>query len=274
MLFRSKKNRRKVDLARKTGEFKAAARHHAPAFLTVFGLVAGSVLVMWGAWEGLAWARTSPRFALREVTVSGHEAAADVELVRLAGLALGQNLVAMDVAAMERAISTHPWVKAVTVTRHLPDRVSIEVTEHRAVALLSFGELYVVNEAGRPFKRLKAGDEFDLPLITGLDRDAFVDGRAEEDVRGALEVADAWAAHEDLEKEPLSEIHLSDEGVTAVTQRGLEVRLGSGDVAAKLARLARVQKALHARALVAEVIRLDNRARPAWVAVQVAAKGP
>jgi hypothetical protein len=45
-------------------------------------------------------------------------------------------------------------------------------------------------------------------------------------------------------------------------------------VAAKLARLARVQKALHARALVAEVIRLDNRARPAWVAVQVAAKGP
>jgi len=45
-------------------------------------------------------------------------------------------------------------------------------------------------------------------------------------------------------------------------------------VTAKLARLARVRKELHARSLVAEVIRLDNRARPSWVAVQIAAKKP
>ncbi len=274
MLLRSKKNRRKVDLAKRTGEFKAAATQHAPAFLTVVGLLAASVGLTWGAIEGWAWARTSPRFALREVTVRGHDAATDVELARLAGLALGQNLLAMDVRGMERAIATHPWIKSVSVTRHLPSRVSLEVEEHRAVALLAFGELYLVNEAGRPFKRLKPGDVFDLPLITGLGREGFAEGEGAEQLRHAIEVADAWAATAGGAADPLSEVHLDDEGVTAVTVAGVEVRFGSGDVAAKLARLARVQQALRDRSLVAEVIRLDNRARPAWVAVQVAAKGP
>lgn len=274
MLFRSRKNRRKVDLAKRTGEFKAAAKHHGPVFLKVLGLLSASALLTWGGVEGWAWARTTPKLALRDVTVAGQSEATDVELVRLAGLALGQNLVAMDVRAMERAISTHPWVKAVSVTRRLPSRVSIEVQEHRAVAMLSLGDLYLLNEEGKPFKRVKPGDSFDLPLITGVERATLAEGEGAEDLRRALEVADAYGATAAAEKDALSEVHVDAEGVTATTLKGVEIRFGSGDVAAKLARLARVQKALHARSLVAEVIHLDNRARPAWVAVQVAAKGP
>lgn len=274
MLFRSRKNRRKVDLAKRTGEFKAAAKHHGPVFLKVLGLLSASALLTWGGIEGWAWAKSTPRLALREVTVAGQSEATDVELARLAGLALGQNLVAMDVRAMERSISTHPWVKAVSVTRRLPSRVSIEVQEHRAVAMLSLGDLYLLNEEGKPFKRVKPGDSFDLPLITGVERATLAEGEGAEDLRRALEVAEAYAATAAAAKDALSEVHVDAEGVTATTLKGVEIRFGSGDVAAKLARLARVQKALHARSLVAEVIHLDNRARPAWVAVQVAAKGP
>ena len=108
--------------------------------------------------------------------MSGQAEATDVELVRLGGVLLGQNLVAMDVRAMERAIATHPWVKSVSVTRHLPSRLTIDVVEHRAIAMLSFGELYLVNEDSAPFKRIKPGDAADLPLITGLDREAFAAG--------------------------------------------------------------------------------------------------
>jgi cell division protein FtsQ len=275
-VFRSKRNRRKVDVAKKTGELKAATKQHGPWVLKLFALGAAFVGIAYGANEGWAWARTSPRFALKDVEVKGQAEATDVELVRLATVTLGRNLFAMDVRAMERAISAHPWVKSVSVTRHLPARLTIEVTEHRAVALLSMGELYLVNEEAEPFKRARAGDGFDLPLVTGLDRDAFAQDKAEAlgRLRAALALIDAYAAEPDVAKKPLSEVNLHPDGVTAVTTDGQEIEFGEGDVVPKLGRLARVRQELRARSMEAEVIRLDNRARPSWVAVQLTAKKP
>ena len=275
-MFRSKRNRRRVDVAKKTGELKDAAKQHGPWVLKLLALALGFVGLAVGLNEGWAWARTSPQFALKDVKVSGHVEATDVELVRLGGVLLGQNLVAMDTRAMERAISTHPWVKSVSVKRHLPSRLSIEVVEHRAVAMLSMGDLYLVNEEGEPFKRIKPGDAFDLPLVTGFDREAFASKKDEAlaQLRSALALIDAYAAEPGVANKPLSEVNLHPDGVTAVTTSGQEIEFGEGDVGPKLGRLARVRKELHARAMEAEVIRLDNRARPSWVAVQIAAKKP
>lgn len=275
-MFRSKRNRRRVDLAKKTGEFKAAAKHHGPVVLKMLALGVGFVAVAFGANEGWKWASTSRQFALTDVKVSGQAEATDVELVRLGGVLLGQNLVAMDVRAMERSIATHPWVKSVSVTRHLPSHLTIEVVEHRAIAMLSLGELYLVNEDSEPFKRIKPGDAVDLPLVTGLDRDGFMARREEAltSLREALTLIEAYAAQPGVGAQPLSEVNLHPDGVTAVTTDGQEIEFGEGDVLPKLGRLARVRKELHARAMVAEVIRLDNRTRPSWVAVQLAVKKP
>lgn len=270
LFFRSnKRNRRKLDVAKKSGELKAAAKEHGPTVLKLFGLVLAFIAIGFGANETWHWARTSPRFALSDVKVTGHVEATDVELVRLGGVLLGQNLWAMDTRSMERSIATHPWVKSVSVTRHFPSRLSIDVVEHRAVAMLSMGELYLVNEAGQPFKRLKAGDQFDLPLITGVDREGLAAGKddATRAVTGALELVDAWAQQEGAEG--LSEVNLHPEGVSVITSSGQQIEFGEGDLPAKLDRLARVRKELRTRSMVAEVIRLDNRSRPSWVAVQL-----
>lgn len=275
-MFSTKRNRRRVDTAKKTGELKAAAKHHGPVVLKVLGLLCASVAIFFGALHGVAWARTTPAFGLKKVSVVGQDSATDVELARLAGISLGQNLWTMDPRAMERAIAAHPWVKSVTVTRHFPQALTISVEEHRAVALLSLGDLYLVNEVSEPFKRIKAGDSFDLPLVTGIDRELFT-GRREaalEKLRQAVALIDAYSAEPLVKKQPLSEVNLHPEGVTGVTCDGQEIEFGEGDVPAKLVRLARVRRELQARSMVAEVIRLDNRARPSWVAVQVSAKKP
>lgn len=275
-MFRSKRNRRRVDLAKKTGELKAAAKHHGPVALKLCALAVAFVLVALGGNQAWKWARTAKQFALSDVKVSGHSEATDVELVRLGGVLLGQNLLSMDVKAMERAISTHPWVKSVSVTRRLPSHLSIEVVEHRAIATLTLGELYLVNEESEPFKRIKPGDDVDLPLVTGLDRDALSerDETALSSLRSALTLIEAYAATPGVGAQPLSEVNLHPEGVTAVTADGQEIEFGEGDVLPKLGRLARVRKELHARSMVAEVIRLDNRTRPSWVAVQLAVRKP
>jgi cell division protein FtsQ len=260
MLLRTRKNRRRVDL-------KAAAKGYAPlafkAGAAALVLIASGfgLQLLWG------WAQVSQQFAVRAVDVRGNVRAGDAELLRLGGLSEGgQNLFQLDVEAVERAISTHPWVNTVHVERHFPTRVSIVVTEHQAAAVVSLGELYLVDRDGLPFKRLQAQDGLDLPVITGLDREGYTEHplEARERIVAALEVLQRL-------KPPPAELRTSVQGVTAVQADGVEVRLGQGDLPAKLERLARIRKELQSRRLTAEVIRLDNRMRPDWVTVQVSA---
>ena len=76
-MFRSKRNRRRVDVAKKTGELKAAAKHHGPSVLKLLALLTASVAIFFGAQEGWRWATTSKTFALTEVKVAGQQEATD-----------------------------------------------------------------------------------------------------------------------------------------------------------------------------------------------------
>lgn len=269
MLFR-KKNRRRVDVAKKTGELKAAAKHHAPTALKVllsalvtFGLAYGSLL-------GYRFATTSPTFALRAVTVTGAGRASENALVKLGGVTLGTNLFMLDTGAIERALAAHPWVKHVSVRRHLPSTLAIDVTEHTPVAMMSLGDLYLVNTEGEPFKRVQASEPIDLPLLTGVEREDLIAHRDESlaAVRTTLAVIDSYAKSGASKGHRLSEVHVDEMGVTLITDSGEEIRMGEGGVTEKLERLERVRRELASRQLTAELIRLDNRARPNWVTVQ------
>ena len=270
MLFR-KKNRRRVDVAKKTGELKAAAKHHAPIALKMAAtaLVAGSLA--YGALLGYRFATSSPIFALRHIKVSGEDRASGIAVVKLGGISLGTNLFALETGAIERAIASHPWVKRVNVSRHLPSTLSIEVTEHTALAMMSLGDLYLVNAEGEPFKRVQATEPIDLPLLTGVERDDFISHRDESlsAVRHTLGVVDAYNKSGASKGHPLSEVHVDDTGVTLVAADGEEIRLGEGQVPEKLERLERVRREMATRQLNASLIRLDNRARPGWVTVQL-----
>ena len=133
-MFLRKKNRRRVDVAKKTGELKAAAKHHAPTALKVLlsALVTGALA--YGSVIGYRFATTSPTFALREVKISGADRASQAALVKLGGITLGVNLFVVDTTAIERALSSHPWVKRVSVHRRLPSTLAIELAEHTPVA--------------------------------------------------------------------------------------------------------------------------------------------
>jgi len=269
-MFLRKKNRRRVDVAKKTGELKAAAKRHAPIALKVLlsavitgALGYGSVLVY-------RFVTTSPTFALRAVKVNGADRATESALVKLGGITLGTNLFVLDTRAIERSLSSHPWVKHVSVRRRVPSSLSIEVTEHTPVAMMSLGDLYLVNTEGEPFKRVQASEPIDLPLLTGVEREEVVAHREESlaAVRQTIGIIDSYSKSAASKGHPLSEAHVDETGVTLVTTSGEEIRMGEGGVTEKLERLARVRRELASRQLTAALIRLDNRARPSWVTVQ------
>jgi cell division protein FtsQ len=276
MLLRAKKNRRRLDISRTTTELKASARRHARTAGTVAGLLAASVAVALAARAGWQWATTTPRLALTQIAVRGQAHATEAELLKLGPIVAGTNLLTLDAAALERALGAHPWVSAVTVTREFPSRLVVEVVEHRPRALLALGELYLLDEAGIPFKRLTVGDSSDLPLVTGVEREELLAKKQSTLTRllQAVQVIEAYGRSATGARDALSEVHLSPDGVTLTTSGGQEIRLGESPVEAALARLDAVRAELRGRALSADLIRLDNRARPTWVTVQLSSGKP
>jgi cell division protein FtsQ len=267
---RTRRNRRKVDDTAKSGKLRVPMARYGHAVFKVVMTIVLSCAMAVAAWQGFCWARTSDAFALKRLTVVGNNKVTDGQLAKLAGLSTGVNLFSVDLTALERAMATHPWVKSVRIERHLPHDLVIDVTEQVPVALLALSDVYLVNAEGEPFKRVQAGETLDLPLLTGLERDALVNKRDEtrSRIRRSLAAMNAYHRSPSAADHPVSEVNLSDTGFSLVTSRGEEIVFGEAEVEAALERLARVRKELAARQLEAEVIRLDNRTRPDWVAVR------
>jgi cell division protein FtsQ len=279
MFRRAHNHRRRVDAARAFGERVGSLRRVARLVLQVIASVALAGGLVFGGREAWRWATTSPTFGLRALRVLGAARATEDELVRLGGLALGQNLLLLDCDSVEREIRRHPWVKTVAVTRKLPAGLEVRVVEYQPVALAALGDqLYLVDTDATPFKRVQTGDGIDLPLITGVAREAISSARQEslEALRLGLRALDAYLASETGRAHPVSEVHLEAGAVSLVGDDGSQVLLGevpAEDAAARaqldaqLRRLARVRRELVVRGLSAAVIRLDNRVRPSWITV-------
>jgi cell division septal protein FtsQ len=229
----------------------------------------------------------SPRFALREVRAAATLHISHDEIVSLAGAELGDRLLAIDTDAVAARVATHPWVASVRVRRQLPSALAIDIVERRAVASALLGTLYLVDEAGRPFKRATLDEADGLPVITGVARDQYTLARlaTEAAFREALgllalyRVADALATARRADGAPvpatrpaLSEVHVDPRvGYSLVLyDGGGEILLGRGDWAGKLARLDEILAALGPRGPAAlRAVHLDGPTQDR-VAVQLA----
>jgi len=265
-------NRRRVD--RVPGEGRRWLRRAAS-----FALVPLLALAVSGSAALLAWRHgfAGDLLRIRDIRFDGLSRARADELLELSPIRIGAHLLLCDTALLEAALRRHPWIASVDVRRSLPPALEVTVVERRAAALVDLGGLYLLDAGGEVFKRAVPGDGLDLPVVTGITRDAWVERRAEvEPLLGAALVLLARWSEQGLDRRaPVSEIHLDpDYGTTLwAGPHGLEVRLGIGDLAEKFVRLERVLSALEAEGQRAEVLHLDNRRRPDWVAVRLAGGG-
>lgn len=100
----------------------------------------------------VTWVLASPRFDLRDVVIEAGTPRISPEMLRAAVAPFeGGNLVLLRLADVEAALRRNPWVDTVEVEKELPDRLRVEVTERRPVALLvRGGGLVYADEKGRP----------------------------------------------------------------------------------------------------------------------------
>jgi cell division protein FtsQ len=260
------RNRRRVDHEAAADTRKRRWRRFGRAALAVL-LVAGAAAGGVQGWRFLS------RVRIQTIRFEGLSRSTADELLALSPVKPGDLFLSADVDALERALERHPWVRRIEVRRRWPPRLDVKVSERTAVALVDLAGLYLVDAEANVFKRAVAGDGLDLPLVTGIGRNDYLQHRATAAplLAGALALMSAWRAQGLNAMAELSEIHVDPgEGTTIyVGEEGTQVRLGSGDLPAKLVRLREVLSVLRAEGKKAEVLHLENRLHPSWVAVRL-----
>ncbi len=115
------------------------------------------------------WALRHPLFALGGITVEGDVAHNNAATLR-ANVAprLSGNFFTVDLVRAREAFEAVPWVRHAVVRRQFPNRLRVELEEHRALAYWgSDTESRLVNTHGEVFEANPSDVPDDLPRLSG-----------------------------------------------------------------------------------------------------------
>jgi cell division protein FtsQ len=241
---------------------------------TVLGIVAvvgASVGVAWGAKR---YMMTSPRFSVKTIAVEGNTRLSPEDVARTGGIAVGDNVFALDLDETRRKVEADPWVKNASVARKLPGSVVVKLVEHEPAAVVAIGDrLFLASRAGEVFKEIGAEDPLDFPVITGLEPEAAAADRegTEKRVVKALDLLDEVAKASFAARYPVQEVHLEKDGTLSlvVGRQAIVVALGHPPYKGKLEQADRVFLELGKRKAEAEIVFLDNEGSPERVVVRM-----
>lgn len=192
--------------------------------LASLGYVAAALMIAYI----LLWRTAqSEAFALREVRVVGHVAHVTRDQVdAIVSGELRGNFFTANLLAVRDAFQKLPWVRHVDVRRRWPDRLEIEVQEHRAYA--RWGDEALVNDFGEVFE---GASNLKLPAMSGPENSN----------------AEVFAQFNEFEHalsplgRKIEEIQLSDRRAWRLRlDNGIVVELGREGTVARLARFVAV----------------------------------
>lgn len=167
--------------ARRSGSAKGPAggkeRSALGAALLLLGRLAAGALffgLLAAMGIGLLWmyrtATTHPYFGLATMSIEGHRRLEKAEIVALAGVVQGENILAMDLEAVRQRLADDPWVEQANVRRVLPDGLAIDIQEREAVFWVLRGEdLWYADGLGSPIAPVEAQRFAALPLLSLQD---------------------------------------------------------------------------------------------------------
>jgi len=219
-------------------------------------ILAGAALVV--AYRGL---RSATFCRLKTTEVASCKHLTREEILAMAGVEPGKDLLRLNLKQMGEQLTRNPWVETVRIRRFFPDGLSIAITEREPLAVVNMGFIYYLDKKGNVFKVLNPGDRLDYPVITGIGEDDM-----NSDPKGTREALASACELLNILREKgafiladVSEIHYDkDLGFTMFTASGgLPVRIGAGDFHAKLERFARVYRELMAQRPSLQFVDLD-----------------
>lgn len=156
---------------------------------------------------------------VRNIRVDGLHYLDAGRVIRVAGLAVGEDLFRVDLARARQALLLEPRIADVRISRVWPRSLALHVTERTPVMLVEHGVPWEIDSAGVLLPPLADGVEADVPMIAGPRFDRWPAGTRvrTDEVDRALAWVRALGDRELLLGAQLSEVDVSDPDLTALT---------------------------------------------------------
>lgn len=218
------------------------------------------ILTAASLYYGGSFIARSPYFALQDIRFEGcKKNVKPQELMSLAHLREGYNILALNLQEISQKILANPWVKDVRIERNFPHQLIIEITERVPVALASQEDLFLVDREGNLFKKVERQDNIDMPVITGLSL-------SEPNTQRVKEILDFLETAEHIGVFPtrtVSEVHVDgDYGITLYTlTENIPIQMDLKNYSKKLVLLRSLKEDLAKRKIepqAIEIISLDE----------------
>jgi len=183
---------------------------------------------------------STPYLEIKETSVRGLKELTEKDVLLLAEIKPGQNILAVNVDVLARRVAVNPWIKNVYVGREFPNRLVVDVRERYPIALVKQGsEFYLMDSDGNVFKKLVQGDEVDLAIITGINVQDKTKSKLALDTISLLKVFSGSNLYSFLGA--ISEAHIDEVfGLFLLTDKGFYLKMGVSDFERKLRKLALV----------------------------------
>lgn len=196
------------------------------------------------AYQAATYLGQASLFGLKVIEVDGLRRLSGEDVHVASGLEADTNIFTIDLGAVAQQVEAAYWIKRAFVVRKPPDRIAIEIVEHRQTAWVDLGQTYGVTPDGVLLPQGPTART--LPVISGLavGRDSLQPGMTVSDSAllavlrwwGEATVADAEFCLDVAGIQPISGggIRLQMAG------DGLEVRLPANEVARPLRTIRRL----------------------------------
>lgn len=116
------------------------------------------------------WVTEHAFFCLNRLNVIGGQRLSADEIAAMGGVRNGCNILGLNIAEIQRRIAASAWIESVSVTRILPDGLTIEVKERVPFFLVRRDEqLFYADIAGQPIIGVGVDKFISLPVLDKED---------------------------------------------------------------------------------------------------------
>jgi cell division protein FtsQ len=109
-------------------------------------------------------------FRAQRIEVTGQQRLTRSDVMEIAGVGTQANILAVNLTTTRKRLLANPWIADVTVSREIPSGLKFHIREEKPLAILDVGDgqRFLINTAGRVFKREDGSEKNELPRVQGL----------------------------------------------------------------------------------------------------------
>lgn len=114
------------------------------------------------------WVTQCAYFQADAVEVTGTERLDADDIKSIAGVSEGVNILSVNLSSSRKRLAAEPWIKDASISRKFPSKMTIDIREHNALAVMDFERLFMIDTSGCIFAEYDSSDPASLPVVSGL----------------------------------------------------------------------------------------------------------